>query len=152
MQDEKGTPLAKSLGLIESDLGQTLLIFNIKRQSVIALNMSARIAWISMTSQEQERTHLAKNLGRWYTSAKPAELEAEVERIVTEFISAGLLVPSHEGGFLEGKEVNVTNRSTIAYERAAIKEYPLQWLKEHHPAAFTTVMFSDTWSPADAGH
>ena len=140
----------KNLAVVESDMGDTLLIFDQRSDNVHALNMIGKIIWHAFDANA-DLPALIRMIEKWCTGGVD---RAKASNDVTQFLGVlqqvGLLLaPGAGGGFPVGREVNVRqNLPDVPYLEPRINTFTKQWLKQQHPDAFNRVMFGDSWGPA----
>jgi hypothetical protein len=141
---------AKNLAITESNLGDSLLIFENGGDNVHVLNITGKIIWNSIERADTTRDDVKANLSAWFGSKIDEDAASRViEEFVDQLLKAGLLVLAAQGGFQVGKEVSVKpNKDGAPFQEPQLRTYTKDWLKNTHRAAFDTVLFSDSWGPS----
>jgi hypothetical protein len=149
------TVLTRANSIVESEIGEDLLLFNRAEQRFHALNISGKLIWknlineIAFVSRDIDRC--AEALRVTFGLSSKDEVSGDVEAFIQELRNAGLLVQCHRQPCDSSEQENAVNTSALkqrAYPKPVIQEIPLDWLKRKHPSALIKVTFSDTWSPA----
>ena len=143
----------KNLAVVESDMGDTLLIFDQRSDNVHALNITGKILWHAFDANA-DLAALIRVIEKWFTrGVDRARATDDATRFLADLQRAGLLMsPGTGGGFPVGKEVSFRqNLPDVPYVEPRVNTFTKQWLKQQHPDAFNRVMFADTWGPSVNG-
>ena len=140
----------RARSIVESEVGEDLLLFNSGNQRFHALNISGKILWSNYyCDREMDRAIDAIKVA--FGLSPEDDIKADVETFLVSLEKAELL---HSGGGGPADRAEEQTHATTVllkgrdYIKPSMQEIPLDWLKEKHPSAFLDVMFSDTWGPA----
>lgn len=140
----------RASSVVESEVGEDLLLFNSERQSFHALNVSAKIVWKNYFG-DKDIDVAADALTVAFGLSPKDDVKGDVVDILGQLEKAELIKPASRGRAdpteqkLQATTVLLRGRD---YLKPSMQEIPMDWLKKMHPAAIVDVMFSDTWGPA----
>lgn len=146
MRPVKARSFARSATIVESDVGEDLLLFETESNSIHALNASAKVVWNRMSSGPRNAAEIAAYLGEVYGLKESADLVADVESLIKHLTDLKLVTRGAGGN--AGRIYAFDEKSPNRYIKPTVRSFTREWLLANHPAAFYDVMFADTWHPA----
>jgi hypothetical protein len=138
----------RKASLVESDMGDTLLLFETATEQVHALSLSAKVIWNSLSSGPKSVGDIANFAGRVFAGTNPTQITTDVDDFLKVLGKKGLIGKGAIYGTV-GREYYFEERAVPSYVPPQIQSYTRDWLKSNHPASFYNVMFSDTWNPSE---
>ncbi len=136
--------------VVESEVGEDLLLFNPENQSFHALNISAKIVWKNYFGDKDIDAAVDALTVAFGLSSKD-DVKGDVANILGQLEKAELIKPASRGradpAEQKGQATTVLLRGRD-YIKPSMQEIPMEWLKKMHPSAIVEVMFSDTWGPS----
>src|SRR5437879_1439551 len=95
-----GQSYVKNLAVSESDVGESLLIFESANENVHVLNITGKIIWNSFNSPDTTVDDIIAQLSTWFgTQIDKGAATQAVTGFLRVLREAGLLVPPSKGGF-----------------------------------------------------
>jgi hypothetical protein len=143
----KPRTFARRATIVESDVGEDLLLFETESNSIHALNASAKVVWNRMSSAPRNAGEIAAYLGEIYGLKESADLVADVEALIRQL--AELKLVTRGAGGSVGREYYFDKKSAASYAKPVIRSFTREWLLANHPGSFYAVMFGDTWKPSE---
>lgn len=136
--------------VVESEVGEDLLLFNSEKQTFHALNVSAKIVWRNYFGDKDIDLAVDALTVAFGLSPK-TDLKGDVADILDQLQKAELIKPASRGcadSAEQKMQVTTVLLRGRDYMKPSMQEIPMEWLKKMHPSAIVDVMFSDTWGPA----
>lgn len=136
--------------IVESDIGDDLLLFNSSQQRFHALNLTGKIIWQNFFS-EDDFDNCVDAVKTAYGLSPKENIDDDVNKFIDLLEKSGLLKaePASRTDPSEMRTLVTTSRmGGKEYVAPLHQEIPIKWLKERHPAAFLGAGFGDTWGPA----
>jgi PqqD family protein of HPr-rel-A system len=147
VKPSRARAFARSASIVESDVGEDLLLFETETNAIHALNASAKVIWNRMSSGPRNTAEIAAYLAEIYGLKDSAQVADDVEAIV-KHLAELKLVTRGSGGTI-GREYYFDKKKPSAYAKPAIRSFDREWLLANHPGSFYSVMFGDTWQPSE---
>jgi hypothetical protein len=146
----------KHPSLLEGDVLDSRLVYSPQTDEFYALNRAALLVWLLFDGQGGFGTGFDTGAKRifteWFTPPpKRAQVEKDIERILSEFVKIGLLIkrPKSIKVFYTSCPVH-ENKARGLYSPPRITIYTSEWMKENHPQYFHSITYSDLWGPGEA--
>lgn len=140
----------RASSVVESEVGEDLLLFNSERQSFHALNVSAKIVWKNYFG-DKDIDATVDALTVAFGMSPNVDVRGDVVDILSQLEKAELIKPASRGRADpadQRAQVTTVLLRGRDYMKPSMQEIPMEWLKKMHPSAIVDVMFSDIWGPA----
>lgn len=134
--------------LIESEVGDQVLLYDPILDKFHALNLAAKLIW-ELSKSGSDELGAAKTFEAYF-GGKETDYIKDISSVIEEFQKLGI--------FQEESSSNLTSSSidlklkphahSLQYEAPRVITYTSAWMKSNHPSAFLSVRFSDRWGPA----
>lgn len=140
----------RASSVVESEVGEDLLLFNSEKQTFFALNVAAKIVWKNYFGDKDIDAAVDALTVAFGLSPKD-DVKGDVGDILNQLEKAELIKPASRGRAdpaaqkVQATTVLLRGRD---FMKPSMQEIPMEWLKKMHPSAIVDVMFSDTWGPA----
>src|SRR5262249_43745757 len=126
----------KNLLVVESDLGESMLLFDQRSENVYALNVTAKIIWATL-NEGVTFDHLLSALKRWFTGgvSRDAAIKAVADAF-GEFVKVKLLLPRADpvAGFPVGQDVRINQSAkNVRFQRPVVTTFTKEFLRQYHP-------------------
>ncbi len=141
----------KKGSLVESEIGEDLLIFNTSEQKFFAINITGKIAWANFFTSEDIKYILKAFKKAYGDNLNEKEVKEDIALFIESLAEVGLIKESDsdkDRPSADRGHINTSRLTKDSYEKPVIQEIPIDWLKKHHPSALLDTNFSDVWSPA----
>lgn len=140
----------RASSVVESEVGEDLLLFNSEKQTFFALNVAAKIVWKNYFG-DKDIVSAVDALTVAFGLSPKDDVKGDVADILNQLEKAELIKPASRGR-ADPAEQKVQATTVLLrgrdYMKPSMQEIPMEWLKKMHPGAIVDVMFSDTWGPA----
>lgn len=132
-------------GLIQTQIGSDLLIYDTKTEIFFAFNETASkiVNGLQYCVPQKDFIELIGGYFRIETSANASRVKSKVSDFLDQLCEENLLkeVDSSSSSFSN------TMLSNVEFKNPHFNKYTKDWLKSNHPGAFYSVTFGDTWGP-----
>ncbi|WP_369764957.1 hypothetical protein [Flavobacterium sp. WC2429] len=132
-------------GLIQTQIGADLLIYDTKNETFYAFNETASKIVNGLQYCVPQKDFIELIGGYFSTDSTTSILQVKTK--VTDFLDRLLAENLLKEADSSSSSFSNTMLSNVEFKNPHFNKYKKDWLKLNHPGAFYSVTFGDTWGP-----
>ena len=129
-------------GLIKSDVGSSLILYDVKSETFYAFNETAADI-LNFMKYNLPLSEIKEKVQKYFDTKNVKEFDKDFDEFVHNLKKLDFLAKTDIVN-KDYVQCNITHSSK--YLKPIHKEYSKKWMKENHPATFNDVSFCDTWN------
>ncbi|WP_293004971.1 PqqD family protein [Nitrosomonas sp.] len=136
----------RNLSLIESEVGNNLLLYDTVKEVFFVLNPPTKFIWL-LYSEEDSITPIIQMIKKYYKHpAREKEIMDDVIQMVDELKKNKILIPADNTKSSHSQSLNLSTSIEEQYSKPTLRSLTKEWMLEYHPDSYYRGShFSDLW-------